>query len=373
MNKTRTVATWIVAGVVLLGAASAFAADEGTTSSTTRPPKNLKKVGDHWTPWDPPTPGPDDYLIQRGDTLWDLAGKWLADPFLWPQIWDQNRYILDSHWIYPGDPLVVPGKPTVVPPEGPPEGPDVTKGPDTSAPPPTKTPPTPAPPPLLPVADASDLYCSGYIEPERTPSEVRILGRELERTRVAEGDVVYLNRGRAQGIGAGDKLAVQRATRQVAHPETGGSLGTYVRRLGRLRVLAAQENTATAVVEYSCDAMQDGDEIAPWTEIPAPRLASLPKMDRYDVEPSGGASGYVVAVRDHLAHVGGGHVIHVDLGEPSGLHAGEVIQVWRENGELPRMNLGRAVVLTVEPGTATAKIYEAVLEIRVGDRVEVVR
>ena len=111
MTKRR-IGAFLMAGALL---ATLAVAEEST-----RPPTNLKKVGDHWTPWDPPEAGPDDYLIVKGDTLWDLAGKWLGDPYLWPQIWDENRYILDSHWIYPGDPLVVPGKPTVVPPEGPP-------------------------------------------------------------------------------------------------------------------------------------------------------------------------------------------------------------------------------------------------------------
>ena len=54
---------------------------------------------------------PETHTVRKGDTLWDLANKWLGDPHLWPQVWDQNRYILDSHWIYPGDPLAVPGKP----------------------------------------------------------------------------------------------------------------------------------------------------------------------------------------------------------------------------------------------------------------------
>ena len=103
----------LFAMIILATGGVAFGEEPQTT-----PPKNLKKVGDHWTPWDPPAPGPDAYIIQKGDTLWDLAGKWFEDPFLWPQIWDENRYILDSHWIYPGDPLVVPGRPTVVPAEG---------------------------------------------------------------------------------------------------------------------------------------------------------------------------------------------------------------------------------------------------------------
>lgn len=376
MKKTRKIAAWIVSGL-LLGMTPIWAADEGARASSPVPPKNLKLVGDHWTPWEPPTPGPNDYIIQRGDTLWDLAGKWLGDPFLWPQVWDQNRYVLDSHWIYPGDPLVVPGQPTVVPPEGPPEGPAVSSAP--GAPTGTKgkeaksAKPVPAAPKLIPVADMSDLYCSGFIEPSHSTAEVRIVGREFEREMVATGDVVYVNQGQSQGVRAGDRLAVIRPESAVSHPASGDALGTYVRRLGSMRVLAAQENTATAVIEFGCDAMKEGDEIVPWVEIPAPRLTELPPMDQYDVTPSGGAVGYVVAARDSLQRVGEGNVIHVDLGDASGLGSGEILQLFRDNGDLPRLMLGRAVVLTVEPGTATAKVYQSVREIAVGDRVEVVR
>jgi hypothetical protein len=47
------------------------------------------------------------HTIVKGDTLWDLAAHYLGDPFLWPQIWERNPYIKDSHWIYPGDPVVI--------------------------------------------------------------------------------------------------------------------------------------------------------------------------------------------------------------------------------------------------------------------------
>src|SRR5262245_61831517 len=101
MNARLTGLSGCVLATLVLSSGLAAAAD--------RPPQDLHLVGDHWTAWDPPAlpGGVQIHVIQRGDTLWDLAGKFYGNPYLWPQLWERNQYILDAHWIYPGDTLVL--------------------------------------------------------------------------------------------------------------------------------------------------------------------------------------------------------------------------------------------------------------------------
>ncbi len=57
---------------------------------------------------------PDQYTVVKGDTLWDVSGKFLTHPWQWPELWSRNTQIKNPHLIYPGDTLyfsMVDGKP----------------------------------------------------------------------------------------------------------------------------------------------------------------------------------------------------------------------------------------------------------------------
>src|SRR5436189_4373228 len=100
-----------VAPVLLMVIATAAFAQH----QSSHPPRELHRVGDHYTPYNPPDPatypsGAKTHAIKAGDTLWALAQQYYGNAYLWPQLWESNTWITDAHWIYPGDVLLVEGE-----------------------------------------------------------------------------------------------------------------------------------------------------------------------------------------------------------------------------------------------------------------------
>ena len=50
---------------------------------------------------------PQTYVVKRGDTLWDISGRFLTSPWRWPDLWRANPQVRNPHLIYPGDVLTL--------------------------------------------------------------------------------------------------------------------------------------------------------------------------------------------------------------------------------------------------------------------------
>ncbi len=47
------------------------------------------------------------HIVVKGDTLWNIAEKYMDTPWLWPTIWENNNSIENPHLIYPDDVLLI--------------------------------------------------------------------------------------------------------------------------------------------------------------------------------------------------------------------------------------------------------------------------
>ena len=386
-----------VLAVILASSTSAMAAD--------RPPRDLHLVDGHWTAWNPPAPPPGEqvHIIVQGDTLWDLAARYYSDPYLWPQIWERNQYILDAHWIYPGDPLVL--GPQVAPVDNLSQG---LGGPGTGGEPgtdPNATPPdgalsadaaAGAP---IPLGAETDIYCQGYIGDLEEQFQFEITGSEAEaqalipgsyagartgqtllsyganttvKFGLTTGDIVYVDGGRARGLSAGTQFTIVAPNEPVLHPVRSEVVGRYYRYLGRLRVLSVQESTGIAEIIHACDPIAVGSFLAPFEPEPVPlgRPTAMRPVNFPAAAEKLQGSPAIVYVRDNILALGEDHVVHIDLGEDAAT-PGDVFTIYRENRPgLPPVVLGELAVLSVHRRFAVAKILESRYPIHVGDRLD---
>src|SRR5580692_8948039 len=74
------------------------------------PPRNLTVRPDgHVTANEDPV-NPDKFelhVVKQGETLSGIAGEVLKNPGMWPQLWEQNEHIINPHWIYPNDKILI--------------------------------------------------------------------------------------------------------------------------------------------------------------------------------------------------------------------------------------------------------------------------
>lgn len=351
------------------------------------PPRPLHKVGDHWTPYEPPTELPADaqvYIIQPGDTLWALAKQYLGDPYLWPQLWEKNTYIRDAHWIYPGDPLIVGVKTEVAPPAepAPPTGGEGAGGAPEGQPAepvgaegeiPADEESTMPGGKLVTVGTEDDVYCFAYLDTADAKATLTVYSAEqLEfQDDFLTGDIVYLSGGEAEGVKAGQEYLVNVPVRKLRHPHTQATLGLVVRQLGRVKVLCTQEHTSTAEIVASCDAIPIGAWVTPYEPYPVPMALLTPPLQRCD-PPNDKAKGAITYARDDAESFAAEHMVLIDLGEADQVEPGTIFTIFRENKVegAPRLLLGELGVLIAGDHWATGKILSSTGPLRVGDRIE---
>ena len=386
----------------------AFVAVAATPKMSSHPPRQLHRVGDHWTPYNPPDPatypaGAKTYTIKGGDTLWGLATQFYGNGYLWPQLWESNTWITDAHWIYPGDVLLVEGEAARAAQQSAStstEPPVSSELPAVTTPPPTT--PAPATPQLtagmlVSAADAvggtaspvalgtdADIYCYGYIGDPSEPMPNTVVSFEDVETRYmagadeqsmggATGDLVYVSGGSSTGLVAGETyIAVE--PDEMIHTPTNQLVGRHYKYIGQIRILCTEEGRSRAIITQACSDIRVGTHLRPMPQIPIP-LARIPSLPAWCDPASGKTTGNIVHAQGGtwLAALGEGQLVQVNLGRDDQIQPGDFLTVFRASKQpgQPRQVLGEIGILTTESHTATGKIVLMRYSMTIGDSVEV--
>jgi hypothetical protein len=339
--------------------------------------KGPASVPRHWSKYQCPTEIPDGatyYIIVRGDTLWDISKRFLNNPYLWPQIWNANRCITDAHWIYPGDPLIIPEIAVVTDRAG-----EAGEGAETEeerlerlrreaegrqA----------VTEPLIPSIEETALQCAHYVVDNREDESLHLAGSEDGATKNAFGDrdILYLNKGSNSGVKAGDVYSLRHVAYTVKHPDTNRTIGTKIEPTGWARVILVQENTATVMVEQACMDIHLGDYLQPFEKLPIPLIARHAPPDRL-TPPTGRLTGTVVDIAEDAMIAGERQLLTLNIGTANGVAPGNLFSVYKimyPSVPTPRNVIGELVVVAVRERTSTARVLYSRDAIMNGDKAE---
>ena len=258
---------------------------------------------------------PDVYTVVRGDTLWDISGRFLDKPWRWPQLWGVNRQIANPNLIYPGDRLRL-----VMTADGPRLVRDGAGGPGSLGPKVRSTPLDTAIP-AIPLKHIRAYLEEAVVLRSNRPQDFAYVASAAdEHLAVGGGDRVY---GRNTAAAEGDQLDIFRIGDAYKDPDTGEHLGYNALYLGKATVNRPGD-PATLGVTKSRREVLAGDVLIP-AEDGLLQASYLPHA------PAATVRGHIIGVIDGVSQIAQNSGVVLSRGKRDGLELGHVLQV----GQVP--------------------------------------
>jgi len=286
---------------------------------------------------------PQPYVVKKGDTLWDIAEEYFANPEKWIKIWEQNLYVSNPDLIYPGNEIwlkfkrvsernkaekvepkrdMVKLEPRIIykPAE------HIEKEVDTRI--------------LLKALARQD-----FIQPDAVEGVGHIIDSEDERINYGANDRVYLSLDvKAK---PGDVFDIFRTGDPVRdmHSENKETVGFLVKHLGQVEISSVESGIYRGTILQAFEEVGRTDRL------------KIAKVQDYNIQPTypkGDLYGHVMYIRDDAGEAGQGQVLGINLGKKDGLTPGAVLGVYR---------MGRLV----EDKTYEEKTFQALPEEKIGE------
>ncbi|MDE1167472.1 MAG: LysM peptidoglycan-binding domain-containing protein [Pseudomonas sp.] len=266
---------------------------------------------------------PQRYTVVRGDTLWDISGKFLREPWEWPQIWHANPQIANPDLIYPGDSLVltfVDGQPQLMLERG------ASRGTIKLSPHIRSTPMAEAIP-SIPLESINSFLLSNRIleSSEEFQQAPYIVAGQGERVVSGMGDRIYV-RGKLDP--RHNAYGVFRQGKVYTDPQTHEFLGINADNIGGGEIVATEGDVATLTLQRSNEEVRLGDRLFSNEERPV-NSTFLPSA------PQATVSGVILDVPRGVTQIGKYDVVTLDKGKRDGLNEGNVLAVYK-TGETVR-------------------------------------
>lgn len=340
---------------------------------------------------------PDRYTVIKGDTLWDISGKFFKDPWKWPEIWGINREdIKDPHWIYPGDVIVLDRNAKTIHVGELPQTPAATTAEVPlvpAVPPVAETAATPVEPvqssdsnirklkPKIRVIDKSEEAISSIpvrviapflkrplvIENEYLNDAPTLIGSVENRNLLSFGDTAF-----ATGIPVdkGVNWQIYRPGKALIDPDTEEILGYEAKYLGDAAVQKF-DTISTLAITKSIEDIQKGDNFIQSSVGLANNY--IPRSPPMEIKAK------VISIYGGVDQAGQNAVITINKGRRDGLDVGHVLALYKESeiskfkGEkyqLPALRYGLTFIFRTFERVSYALVMEVQRPVQINDTAE---
>jgi hypothetical protein len=212
----------------------------------------------------------------------------------------------------------------------------------------------------------SDLNCSFYMHEEgKLLPDIQIIGAERmnEKSNFEDGDIIYINKGAADGLEIGQLFLTVGLRAKVA------KIGTVMERHGRARIVRLEDKMATAKVEKGCGTIRIGDFLLPFEE----EAGEIGKDLGYgQMDPNASKRGQVIYIENDFHISASGQWALINMGRQHCVQIGDQLNVFHQaKPNLPREAIASAIIIDVRGATSTIKILGARDAVDIGSEVQI--
>lgn len=311
---------------------------------------------------------PDNYTVQKGDTLWGISGTFLENPWMWPEIWHVNPQIGNPHLIYPGDVIrliYVDGKPVLTLDRGD-AGRTYKMSPtgggsngDVKLSPSVRVRPAAEAIPAIPLDKVVNfLSRSRVVTNEQLLQAPHVVAGARGKIIVGAGDDLYVRDQNQQLDPSVGVYGIYRKGIDYKDPKTGEYLGTQALDIGTVKLRTMAEEVATMRVVRTTEEVDIGDRLLQDEERAVDAVF-------YPSAPENELEGEILQVEGGVSQVGKLDVVVINRGEREALEVGDVLAIYKK-GETVRDRVGGGSVKLPDERAGLMMVFRAFEKVSLG-------
>ena len=310
---------------------------------------------------------PQTYIVKKGDTLWGISGMFLAEPWLWPELWDVNPQIDNPHLIYPGDELYlvwVDGQPKL----------RLKRGRDVKLAPNMRVSALDLAIPVIPLDELQAfLQRDRILGPDELNNTAYVVAGAQGHLISAPGDRIF---GRGLFPDGDRAYGIYRPGEVYRDPITDEALGYQAQDIGSAQLLSSNKDEVVELeVTRVTEEVRITDRLLP-TEDKVIDATFHPRAPNDEI-----VDGFMIAVDHGVSQIGAWDVVVINRGEREGLEVGHVLAVYQsgqvvhdeiagDNVALPDVRAGLAMVFEVFEKASYVIVLKTNRPLKVLDKVK---